>query len=198
MPYRVEGRLLEVCTCNVMCPCWLGHDPDGGTCEGLLAWHVDKGNIDGVDVSGRIIAGIVHIPGNVLKGDWRARLYVDDKATPQQKDALLGVWSGQKGGAIGDLAKLIGKIESVEQVPISLQIEGAKGSVRIGSAVEANIQPVTDGQGRPTTVHDSVFSTIPGAPAYIGKAPALKVKAPGFDIDIKDHSAVATTFRFTA
>jgi hypothetical protein len=198
MAYQVEGHLLEACTCNVMCPCWLGQDPDGGLCEGMLAWHVDKGNIDGIDVSGRTIACIARIPGNILKGNWTARLYVDDKATPQQRDALLGVWSGKKGGAMADLAKLIGKVESVEQVPISLQIEGVKGSIRIGSALEASVEPVTDGQGHPTTVHDSVFSTIPGAPAYIGKASSLRVKAPGFDVDIKGHSAVSTTFRFAA
>src|SRR5690606_36169046 len=30
--YDIEGRLLEVCTCKAVCPCWVGEDPDGGTC----------------------------------------------------------------------------------------------------------------------------------------------------------------------
>ncbi|MCG6947002.1 MAG: DUF1326 domain-containing protein, partial [Deltaproteobacteria bacterium] len=38
MAYRLEGKLLEVCTCNVLCPCWVGEDPDGGTCDGTLSW----------------------------------------------------------------------------------------------------------------------------------------------------------------
>ena len=42
MAYDIEGRLLEVCTCNVLCPCWIGEDPDGGTCDSALAWHIDK------------------------------------------------------------------------------------------------------------------------------------------------------------
>ena len=66
MPYQLEGRLLEVCTCNVLCPCWVGEDPDGGTCDGTLAWRVDKGSVDGVDVSGRTIVILCHIPGNIL------------------------------------------------------------------------------------------------------------------------------------
>jgi hypothetical protein len=45
MPYQVEGRLLEVCTCNVVCPCWFGEDPGNGTCDGLLVWAVDKGTL---------------------------------------------------------------------------------------------------------------------------------------------------------
>jgi hypothetical protein len=48
----IEGALFEVCTCNILCPCWVGEDPDGGTCDGLLGWRVDKGTVEGVDVSG--------------------------------------------------------------------------------------------------------------------------------------------------
>jgi hypothetical protein len=61
MGYELEGRLLEVCTCNVLCPCWVGEDPDGGTCDGILAWHADRGSIDGVDVSGRTLAVLAHM-----------------------------------------------------------------------------------------------------------------------------------------
>jgi hypothetical protein len=71
MAYHLEGRLLEVCTCKAFCPCWVGEDPDNGTCDGLLAWHIEKGTTDGVDVGGLTIGGIAHIPGNVLEGNWR-------------------------------------------------------------------------------------------------------------------------------
>jgi hypothetical protein len=43
MAYELEGSLLEVCTCNTLCPCWVGEDPDHGYCEGLFAWHFEKG-----------------------------------------------------------------------------------------------------------------------------------------------------------
>ena len=69
MAYRIEGKLLEVCTCNVLCPCWVGADPDNGTCDGTLSWHIEKGEIEGVDVSGLTVAILCHIPGNILKGD---------------------------------------------------------------------------------------------------------------------------------
>src|SRR5829696_106895 len=60
MKYHVEGRLLEVCTCGILCPCWVGEDPDGGTCDSSLAWQIDTGTIEGVDVSGRTLALSVH------------------------------------------------------------------------------------------------------------------------------------------
>ena len=52
MAYKLEGSLLEVCNCEVLCPCWIGVDPDRGTCDSALAHHFEKGEIDGVDVSG--------------------------------------------------------------------------------------------------------------------------------------------------
>jgi hypothetical protein len=121
MAYRIEGRLLEVCTCNVLCPCWVGEDPDGGTCDSALAWSIDSGTIEGVDVAGRTIALSVHIPGNVLAGNWRAVVYVDDETTTEQQDALLKVFTGQLGGAIADLAGLIGEVIAVERVPITFR-----------------------------------------------------------------------------
>ncbi len=70
MAYHLEGRLLEVCNCRVLCPCWIGEDPDRGTCDTIVAYHFDKGTIEGVDVTGRTIAIVAHLPGNILKGNW--------------------------------------------------------------------------------------------------------------------------------
>ena len=85
MAYHLEGRLLEVCNCRVLCPCWIGEDPDFGTCDTFMAWRFDKGTINGVDVAGRTIALVAHIPGNILKGNWRAAVYLDDKVDAKQE-----------------------------------------------------------------------------------------------------------------
>jgi len=37
MAYHLEGRLLEVCNCRVLCPCWIGEDPDYKTCDTIVA-----------------------------------------------------------------------------------------------------------------------------------------------------------------
>src|SRR3954469_24557982 len=56
MAYELEGRLLEVCDCKVLCPCWIGEDPDNGTCDAVVAWRIDRGQVDDVDVSGLTLA----------------------------------------------------------------------------------------------------------------------------------------------
>src|SRR6266699_185258 len=89
MAYKLEGSLLEVCNCEVLCPCWIGVDPDNGTCDSALAHHFEKGQIDNVDVSGLTMGFLVHIPGNVLKGNWRVVVHIDQRATKEQEAALL-------------------------------------------------------------------------------------------------------------
>jgi hypothetical protein len=96
MSYHLEGRLLEVCNCRVLCPCWIGEDPDFGTCDTIIAWRFDKGTIDGVDVSDRTIALIAHVPGNILEGNWRAAVYLDERVTPEQEAAILKVYRARR------------------------------------------------------------------------------------------------------
>jgi len=87
MAYKLEGSLLEGGNCDVLCPRWIGVDPDNGSCDSARAHHFGKGQIDGVDVSGLTLAFAVPIPGNVLKGNWRAGVHVDQRATKQQVKA---------------------------------------------------------------------------------------------------------------
>ncbi|MGH7554893.1 MAG: DUF1326 domain-containing protein [Longimicrobiales bacterium] len=196
MSYQLEGRLLEVCTCKILCPCWVGEDPDFGTCDGVLGWHVDKGTINGTDVSGHAVIVLAHIPGNILKGNWRVRVYVDDRASKEQMDALLSVWTGKLGGPVADLAKLVGEVIAVEQVPITFEVKGVEGTLRVGTSIEADLTPYIGATGKPTAMQDTIFTTIPGSPAYVGKASRYRAKAPEFDIDLRDHNAVSGSFRF--
>ena len=198
MAYKLEGSLLEVCNCEVLCPCWIGVDPDNGTCDSALAHHFKKGEIDGVDVSGLSLAFIVHIPGNILKGNWRAVVHVDERATKEQEDALLSVYTGKQGGPIADLVQLIGEVVAVQRSPITFQVEEGKGRLRIGSVADCEMEPFRSAKGEVTTLRDSIFSTIPGSPAYVAKATKFKMNNPALaqNIDLKDHNAIQGKFIF--
>jgi hypothetical protein len=200
MAYHLEGRLLEVCNCRVLCPCWIGEDPDFGTCDTIVAWHFDKGTINGVDVKETTIALIAHIPGNILQGNWRAAVYVSDNATPAQEEAILNVYTGKLGGPVGDLVKLIGEVVSVERAPITFDVQKGKGTLKIGTMGYAELEPYQGSTGGATTLSDTVFSTVPGAPVFVGKSPRYRSKNDklGIDLDMKNHNALQSTFVFDA
>jgi len=200
MAYHLEGRMLEVCTCRAICPCWVGEDPDLGHCKGVMAWHFDRGNVNGIDVSGRTLAAMAYIPGNVLAGNWRAALYLDEDTTPQQQQALLDVYGGRLGGPVAELAKLIGSVVSVERVPIQFQVQGGKGSLKVGDASYAEMEAFTGATGGTTVLADTIFSSVPGAPAYVGRSPHFTAKNDllGIDLDIQGYNSVQSTFMFDA
>ncbi len=198
MPYHLEGRLLEVCDCRVLCPCWIGEDPDNGTCDSMQAWHIDSGRIDDTDVTDRTIAMVCHIPGNVLAGGFRVALYVDDGASDSQQQALLDVYSGKRGGPVAELAKLVGEVVSVERVPITFTVREGSGMLKIADAASAELEPYRGPNGAVTTLSDTIFSTVPGAPVFVGKAKHYRSKNPtlGHDLELAGHNALQSTFVF--
>jgi hypothetical protein len=198
MAYRLQGSILEVCTCQVLCPCWIGEDPDNGTCDTTVAYRVDTGSVGGVDVSGLTLAVAAHVPGNILKGNWRVMVFVDERATPQQESALTQAFSGKLGGPLADFAQLFGEIVGVQRAPITFQVEQGKGHLKIGADIDAELEPYQGTTGVPTTLHDTIFSTIAGAPAYVGKAPKFKMAnaALGVNLDIQNHNAIQGSFLF--
>ena len=196
MAYHLEGRLLEVCDCRVLCPCWIGEDPDNGTCDSVLAYRIDAGKVGDVDVTGRTLALVSHIPGNILAGNIRAAIYVDQGASDAQQEALLNVYSGKLGGPIADFAKLIGEVVSVERAPITFEVNEGKGTLRVGDVSHAELEPYKGADGSTTTLTNTVFSTVPGAPVFVGKAARYRSKHPalGHDIHLTNHNALQSTF----
>ena len=196
--YVLEGTLLEACSCGVLCPCWVGENPDLGECFAAIAWHYDKGVIGGVDVSGRTAVSITHIPGNVLTPkSWRVALFIDDKASEEQKNAIVGAIAGEYGGPLADLFQLVGKVETVRSAPIMHKVEDGHGALEIDGILEAQMDPYRNADGRLTTLRDSIFSTVPGSPAYVSKQSIFRVNLPEFGMvwEYKNSNAVQADYR---
>ena len=201
MTYQLEGRLADFCTCNVLCPCWVGEDPDGGVCDGVTTWHIDQGTINGIDVSGLTIALVVHLPGNPLAGNWRVAAYVSDTATAEQTQAIADTWTGQLGGPVADLAGLVGEVVGLEHAPIQFDVVKGEGSLVISDIVEATMEPLRGALGEIATMGDNVFASIPGAQTYLGKSTKLRRDATKHDfkpLNLQGHAAVLNYFRYEA
>jgi hypothetical protein len=180
--YELEGSLLEVCTCDVLCPCWIGEDPDGGECLSVVAYHFDRGTIAGVDISGLTIASAVHIPGNILQGNWKQVVFFDDDASDEQHDALVKMFTGELGGPFADLAGLVGERLAIERAPVAHEIVDGAGTLTVGDFISAKMHPYKGPDGSTTTLHNSIFSTVPGSPAYVAVADHQKIDLPQYGL----------------
>jgi hypothetical protein len=191
--YQFQGTLLEACNCDVLCPCWIGEDPDNGTCQSVIAYHLDSGAIRGVDVTGLTLASVVFIPGNVLAGNWKQLVFVDEQASDEQAEALVDAFSGKLGGPLADLAQRVGEQLGVVRAPISHEVHEGRGTLRIGDdTVVATMEPYRGADGSITTLQNSIFSTVPGSPAWVGKAERFSVNLPdqGWTFEFRGRNAI--------
>jgi hypothetical protein len=199
--YDLEGSLLEACSCGVLCPCWVGADPDGGTCDSFNAYRFERGVICGVDVSGLSIINICQIPGNVLApGSWRVVTYVDERADDAQFNAIVDAYHGRLGGPLADLAALVGEVVATERAPILHETRDGHGTLSIGESVSAEMEPFHSPDGTTiTTLRDSLFSTVPGSPAYVAKAHTHTVNLPQFGMvwSFEGRNAIQADYHIT-
>jgi hypothetical protein len=153
MAWKLSGQYVETCSCELMCPCntSLDHGATYDYCRVVLVFDVKQGEVDGVDVSGLTVAAIADTPKVMTEGNWRLGMYVDDRASDDQFNKLVGVFSGQLGGPMAALAPLVGEILGVERAPIEVVHDGLRHSVKVGDAIDFEIEDivpfgVTNGQ----------------------------------------------------
>ena len=195
--YSLTGSLLEACSCGVLCPCWIGEDPDQGDCRAIVAYHIDDGHVQGVDVSGLSFVSLTYIPGNILAGNWEIVALVDDRASDAQRDALVAVFTGELGGPLADFAQLIGTVKGMEIVPIRHEVVGGVGTLAIPGIVESEMEPYRSPAGTVTTLRDSIFSTVPGSAAWVSKASKHRVSFPkyGFEWEFEGRNAIQSEWK---
>jgi hypothetical protein len=144
MSWNLKGSYFETCSCELMCPCNLSFD-HGATydyCRATLVFHVREGVIEGTDVAGLKLAFIIDTPKVMTEGNWRLGMFVDENASDDQADKLTAVFGGQLGGPMAGLAPLVGEMLGVERVAIEIEEEGHRHSVKIGDAVDFEVEDI--------------------------------------------------------
>lgn len=144
MSWNLTGSYAETCSCELMCPCNLSFD-HGATydfCRATLVFSIREGAVDGTDVTGRKVATIIDTPKVMTDGNWRVGMFVDDGASDDQLDKLVQVFSGQLGGPMALLGPLVGEMVGVERASIEVVDDGVRHSVRIGDAIDFEIEDI--------------------------------------------------------
>lgn len=198
MPYHLEGRLLELCTCGAQCPCQPSGQRDSGDCDAVNAWHIDRGAIDGTDVAGLTLVALSRIHGHVLEGR-PVVFYVDDRASALQEEVLLNVWTGKLGGPLADLAQLMGEVAGVERIPITFEVREGKGWLSVGQVVDARLAEQSHGgTGHGGIPHNDVCTTVAGSETFVAEAATYRVDSPtyGFALDLQNYEVLQGRFRF--
>jgi hypothetical protein len=182
-----------------MCPCNFSFD-HGATydyCRVTLVFNIRDGEIEGTNVSGRTLALIADSPKVMTEGNWRVGIFVDDDTSDEQIEKLTGVFGGQMGGPMAGLAPLIGEVLGVERAPIEVVEEGLSHSVRIGDAVDFEVEDIVPfgvETGEPAKL-TGVFHPVA---SELTAAEAKRSKISAFGIEFEGKTGLSSAFSWAA
>ncbi|HEY6398180.1 MAG TPA: DUF1326 domain-containing protein [Solirubrobacteraceae bacterium] len=144
MSWNLAGSYFETCSCNMVCPCTasLALGATHERCKVTLVFNVEVGDVEGTDVSGLTVAAVADTPKVMSEGNWRLGVFIDAAASDAQAEKLGEVFSGALGGPMEALGPLVGENLGVQRAPIEVQEAGLLHSVRIGDAVDFEIEDV--------------------------------------------------------
>jgi hypothetical protein len=196
--WKISGDYFEACNCESTCPCIFLADPDEGDCQLALAWHVREGHFGGTPLDGLSVAAIFHTPGNMLSGPkWRAALYLDGRATPEQAEALDKIFSGQAGGFWANIAPLVGERLGVRQVSIRFEADGRRRRLEIPDILDLEIQAIPGGDpGREAVITNPALYAAPGNDPVIARSTHYAYHDHGIAWDNTGRNAFYSHFEY--
>lgn len=189
--WHIAGDWFDTCNCSIPCPCTFAQPPTTGECEGILAWHIRKGNYGDVQLDGLSVMAVGAFKGNIWEGKTKASMamFIDERADPRQRNALQMIFSGRVGGWPGTFANFIGEVRGMEFARIEFHVDDDLASWRaeipgkLTSRAEALGGPTTP-PGKRVQVHNAGGSeTGPGSVATYGRAISDQADAFGFKWD---------------
>ena len=188
MAWTLRGSFAETCSCELMCPCNLSmhHGATYDFCRVSLVFNIREGDVEGTDIGGLKVALIADTPKVMSDGNWKLGVFIDEQASGEQAEKLVQVFSGQLGGPPGALAPLVGEMLGVERARIEVEDDGHRHSVRIGDAVDFEIEDVVPfGSETDQPVRfDGMFHPV-GSDLTMAKANRSRISAFGIEYDGK-------------
>ena len=194
MSWNLKGSYAETCSCDLMCPCNFSFD-HGATydyCRATLVFNIRSGEIEGTDVSGLKTAVIIDTPKIMTDGNWRLGMFVDENATDEQVGKLTAVFGGQLGGPMGGLAPLVGEMLGVERASIEVVDDGLRHSVRIGDAIDFEIEDIVP-FGIETGEPIRLVGMFHPVASEFNAAEAKRSRISAFGIEYEGKSGISTS-----
>ncbi|HEX6349309.1 MAG TPA: DUF1326 domain-containing protein [Candidatus Dormibacteraeota bacterium] len=188
---------MEACNCEAVCPCRrVGGRPGGRAqfqlCQFALAWTVDGGRFDDVDLAGlrTVMAGYwdEDKPGP----NWKVQLYVDERADSAQQQALAEIFLGRAGGTPArNYGVAISEVYGVTPAAIEISHDTKAQRFRAGDAVLVAAR-------EPFRTQEAVTCGIPGhdRPGQELLQETLRVSDGALDFEFHGRCGFASTFDY--
>lgn len=196
--WSFEADFLQACNCDYGCPCEFSAPPTRGFCEGTGAWRIIRGSYGDVPLDGLGVAFAAHWPKAIHEGNGTLALFVDERASAAQREALLAICSGQDGGLPFEiLAATFSKVLDPIFAPIQFDLNGRDSAVRIGDALSVALEPIRNPvtkQPESVRIEHATGFIFKSAEAVSGKE--CRVNVPGLVFSWPDKAGFVTRVNY--
>ena len=161
--WHVRGTYFESCNCDAICPCRRIDGVSGGRsttgiCTGVLSWVIEEGAAAGSDLDGLAVAVALRYDDDEPGSPWSWVLYLDERGSAEQRDALEAIFTGRFGGdAEGHFPWVWKPSELVGVRPVEIDVDHTRRRqlLRVRDSVSVRIRDRYDGA-------ETVTCVIPG------------------------------------
>lgn len=148
--WHLSGEYFESCNCDLICACLVQAPTPRDRCDAALAFHINDGTYGQTSLNGLNAVLVVSFPGpgKMRDGNWTAAVYVDERGSAAQRDALGDIFAGKAGGTPGAIfAGLVTKFLGIKSAPISFEVKGNERRLTIPNILEIDISAITGRDG---------------------------------------------------
>jgi hypothetical protein len=196
----MRGDVMEACSCATTCPCNFGSDPTPLPCDVVIGWRIQEGNYGNTRLDGLSVVLYGRIPGNVFQGNWTVGVYLDQRASHPQAQALGDIFAGNAGGWPAMLSSLIGNLLTPKQVPIQFQTVDSEHSITIPGLLEVGSERVPNPlPGQPPLDPKVSNLAVPfyTGPVSVRRSRTLRLSDPGMSFQYAGRSSLVGQFDYS-
>ena len=161
--WSIDGDYFQACSCDYGCPCEFEAPPTQGFCEDVSVWRITRGNYGDVSLDGICFGVAARWPEALHLGNGTAVPYLDERATEDQRNAILQILTGQAKGE-GPFEIIITTLSNVLEpqfVPFVFDEDGKNSNAKMGDTASLAFEPIKNPvTGEPEGIrveHDSGF-----------------------------------------
>ena len=177
--WKMKGNYIKNCNCNPSCSCdTTGIPSPQQGCVGMAGMEIVEGNFGNVRLDGLKWVALCDWPGALHEGNGTLQPILDERATPDQRNALLTILSGQAGNFWFEfLASTITTLHEPKFLPIRFEFD--KNKRRAHVVIPGFLETVSEPLKIPETdKHQHVIVRMPNGLEYkefeVAQAAVLK------------------------
>ncbi len=185
-PWAIKGELILNCNCTVFCPCVVSlgqHPPTEGYCQTWGGVRIDEGHFGDADLSGLNIGLLIEIPGLMARGNWKAAVFIDDRASDAAYDGLVDIFSGKARGTTGLFSVLVAEFLGAERAEISYENEGKTRRLMVGKKIQGEVVPVEGHKGEDIVITNTQYWMGPDITVATAKKGRVRAFGRVWDFD---------------